>query len=65
MRTRSNRFHGKVDLDRIALIGHSRGGEAVAIAALFNRLPFYPDDGARRVRLRLQPARRHRDCTVR
>jgi hypothetical protein len=39
-----NRFHGKVDLDRVALIGHSRGGEAVAIAALFNRLPFYPDD---------------------
>lgn len=41
----TNRFHGKVDLDRVALIGHSRGGEAVAIAALFNRLPFYPDDG--------------------
>ncbi len=41
----ASRFHGKVDLDRIALIGHSRGGEAVAIAALFNRLPFYPDDG--------------------
>ena len=39
-----NAFHGKVDLDRIALIGHSRGGEAVAIAAAFNRLPFYPDD---------------------
>ena len=37
-------FHGKVDLDRIVLIGHSRGGEAVAVAALFNRLPFYPDD---------------------
>ena len=41
----TSRFHGKVDLDHIALIGHSRGGEAVAIAALFNRLPFYPDDG--------------------
>ena len=39
-----NRFHGKVDLDRVALIGHSRGGEAVAIAAMFNHLPFYPDD---------------------
>jgi len=37
-------FHRKVDLDRVVLIGHSRGGEAVAIAALFNRLPFYPDD---------------------
>jgi len=39
-----NPFHGKVDLQRIALIGHSRGGEAVAVAAAFNRLPFYPDD---------------------
>jgi hypothetical protein len=37
-------FHGKVDMDNIALIGHSRGGEAVGHAALFNRLPFYPDN---------------------
>lgn len=37
-------FYQKVDMDRIALIGHSRGGEAVGHAALFNRLPFYPDD---------------------
>ncbi|MHB1097324.1 MAG: poly(ethylene terephthalate) hydrolase family protein [Gemmatimonadaceae bacterium] len=35
---------GKVDLTRIALMGHSRGGEAVAVAAAFNRLPRYPDD---------------------
>lgn len=35
---------GKVDLRRIALMGHSRGGEAVAVAAAFNRLPRYPDD---------------------
>jgi dienelactone hydrolase len=40
-----NPFAGKVDLDRIALIGHSRGGEAVAVAAAFNRLPYDPDDG--------------------
>lgn len=39
-----NPFYGKVDLDRIALIGHSRGGEAVADAAAFNRLERYPDD---------------------
>lgn len=38
-------FHGRVALDRVALIGHSRGGEAVAVAAAFNRLPRYPDDG--------------------
>lgn len=39
-----NPLAGKVDLERIALIGHSRGGEAVAVAAAFNPLPFYPDD---------------------
>jgi hypothetical protein len=39
-----NPFRGKVDLNRIALIGHSRGGEAVATAALFNRLKYDPDD---------------------
>ncbi len=37
-------FHQKVDMERVVLIGHSRGGEAAAIAALFNRLPFYPDN---------------------
>ena len=37
-------FAGKIDLSRIALIGHSRGGEAVAIAAAFNRLKHYPND---------------------
>lgn len=37
-------FQGKVDMDRIALMGHSRGGEAVAVAAAFNRLTHYPDD---------------------
>ena len=30
----------------IALIGHSRGGEAVADAAAFNRLTHYPDDAS-------------------
>ena len=36
---------GKADLDLVVLIGHSRGGEAVSEAAVFNRLPRYPDDG--------------------
>lgn len=40
-----NPFFGKVDLDKIALIGHSRGGEAVSTAALFNRLAQHPDNG--------------------
>jgi hypothetical protein len=39
-----SRFFGNVDMNHIALIGHSRGGEAVAIAALFNTLPYFPDD---------------------
>jgi dienelactone hydrolase len=39
-----NPFRGQVDLERAALVGHSRGGEAVAVAAAFNRLPHYPDD---------------------
>jgi hypothetical protein len=42
--TEGHEFKGKVDMDRIALIGHSRGGESVAHAAAFNRLPRYPDD---------------------
>ena len=35
---------GKADLGRVVLIGHSRGGEAVSEAAVFNDLPAYPDD---------------------
>jgi hypothetical protein len=42
--TEDNPFHGRVDMTRIALIGHSRGGEAVGHAAAFNRLRHYPDD---------------------
>jgi hypothetical protein len=44
--TEDNPFFGKVDLDRIALMGHSRGGEAVGHAAAFNRLQYYPDDAS-------------------
>jgi len=38
----------KVDMSRIALMGHSRGGEAVGIAGAFNRLPYYPDDATQK-----------------
>ena len=40
----TSHFYRKVDLDNIALIGHSRGGEAICLAKTFNRLPCYPDD---------------------
>jgi hypothetical protein len=41
-----HRFENRVDMDRVALIGHSRGGEAVGIAAAFNALDRYPDDAS-------------------
>lgn len=37
--TDGNPFFGRVDLDRVGLIGHSRGGEAVAHAAEMNARP--------------------------
>ncbi|MDQ8160665.1 MAG: hypothetical protein P3C12_14770 [Gemmatimonadota bacterium] len=37
-------LQGKVDMQQIALMGHSRGGEAVTVAGAFNRLAYYPDD---------------------
>jgi dienelactone hydrolase len=40
----THELFGKADLDKVVLIGHSRGGEAVSEAAVFNRLPAYPDD---------------------
>lgn len=40
----SNPFYRKIDMENVALMGHSRGGEAVATAVLFNRLTHYPDD---------------------
>lgn len=41
---KSSPFYGKVDINNIALMGHSRGGEAVAIAAKFNNLTSYPEN---------------------
>ncbi len=41
---KGNPFFGKVDMNKIVLMGHSRGGEAVATAAALNQLPYYPDD---------------------
>ncbi len=41
---KDNPFFHKVDMNNIALIGHSRGGEAIAHAAAFNRLKYFPED---------------------
>jgi dienelactone hydrolase len=41
--TGSPLYH-RVDMNNIALMGHSRGGEAAPLAATFNKLKFYPDD---------------------
>ena len=41
-------LYNRLDLDRVALIGHSRGGEAAAIATVFNDLPHFPDDAGYR-----------------
>ena len=43
-RSEGSPFHQTVDMDNIALVGHSRGGEAVSLAARFNTLPAFPDD---------------------
>jgi dienelactone hydrolase len=39
-----NPLHGMADLEKVGIIGHSRGGEAVGHAVAFNRLSHYPDD---------------------
>ena len=42
--TAGHPLHGKVDLNRIAIVGHSRGGEGVGHASFFNRLPSIKPD---------------------
>lgn len=38
-------LYQKINKDQIAIAGHSRGGEAAAIAYEFNDMKHYPDDG--------------------
>lgn len=38
-------FYGKIDFEKLAVIGHSRGGEAAALAAAYSRLDVSPDNG--------------------
>ncbi|MCG7379440.1 MFS transporter [Paenibacillus sp. ACRSA] len=41
---RNNPFYNKVDMEKIALIGHSRGAEAVTTAAAYNKMTSYPEN---------------------
>jgi dienelactone hydrolase len=43
-RSATHPYSGKVDMTHIALVGHSRGGEAVSMAFAYNGLSHYPDD---------------------
>lgn len=45
-KSKGNPFFNKVNMNNISLIGHSRGGEAVAVAAALNKLNTYPDNGS-------------------
>lgn len=42
-------LYGMINPDKIAIGGHSRGGEMVATAYLFNNLDVYPDNGSIRL----------------
>ncbi|MDX5340743.1 MAG: hypothetical protein LPK25_17080 [Cyclobacteriaceae bacterium] len=42
----THELFGQVDMDKLALIGHSRGGESVGHAAMLNQLDVYPDDAS-------------------
>jgi len=43
----NNILYNKANFNEIGLLGHSRGGEAVATACLFNSLTKYPENGLR------------------
>ncbi len=46
-REKESPLYQKMDYQNLALAGHSRGGEAIATAYLFNDLNYYPDNGNR------------------
>ncbi len=43
----NSKYYNLFDETKVALVGHSRGGEAVAIASELNRLNYNPDNGRR------------------
>jgi dienelactone hydrolase len=47
--TSKNALFNNLDLDSIALMGHSRGGEAVAIAEFFNHVKYLPSNSKKKL----------------
>ena len=45
-RTPRSPLYQRIDDSKIAIAGHSRGGEAVAIAAMYNHYDVYPDNAS-------------------
>lgn len=43
--TENTVLYQRLDYENISIAGHSRGGEAVAIASLFNEMEYFPDNG--------------------
>lgn len=43
-RVENSAFYQQIDMENIALMGHSRGGEAVAVADFFNEVNYLPSD---------------------
>ncbi|WP_078381109.1 alpha/beta hydrolase [Sutcliffiella halmapala] len=41
---RNHPLYSRIDMDKIGMIGHSRGGEAVSIATLMNELDRFPNN---------------------
>ncbi|CAF4293853.1 unnamed protein product [Rotaria sp. Silwood2] len=39
----NNRLYNQIDVSNVGLMGHSRAGEAIVIAQVFNKLKFLPD----------------------
>lgn len=55
-RTPGNRFYGRVDLGAIGIAGHSRGGEMVTVAPLYDSLLHNPADPAHDFDFRIRGA---------
>jgi hypothetical protein len=44
--SKNTELYNKIDFENIALLGHSRGGQAAAVATEYNKLDRYPNNGS-------------------